>query len=71
MIRFECAVRVGPLISGAVIGAGVEMAGGASGVAVASDLHVPEEGFAQYDQDLRIADISIEIGDRRHADCLE
>ena len=43
------AVGVGKLVLRAVVGAGVEVAGGAGGAAVAAYLHVPEQRFAEDD----------------------
>ncbi len=55
----------------AVVGAGVEVAGGAGGFAVAAGLHVPEEGFPEDDEGAGVADVTVEAGGRGDGDGLQ
>ena len=61
----------GELVLEAVVGAGVEVAGGAGGFAVAAGLHVPEEGLAEDDEGAGVADVAVETGGRGHGDGLQ
>ncbi len=61
----------GELVLEAVVGTGVEVAGGAGGFAVAAGLHVPEEGLAKNDQGAGVADVAVETGGSGDGDGLE
>ena len=61
----------GELISEAMVGAGMEVAGGTGRAAVAADLHVPEESFAEQDEGAGIEDVLVEIGWTGDGDGLE
>ena len=54
--------RPGHLILPAMIGAGVEMATGASRSSIATRLHVPEQGFAQGDERGVVLNVGAEPG---------
>jgi hypothetical protein len=67
----EGAAGVGELVVQAVIGTGVEVAGGAGDLAIAAELHVPEEGFAEDEKGVAVTDVSGEIRGSGRRDRLE
>ncbi len=49
----------------------MEVAGGAGGLPVAADLHVPEERLAEHDEHALVGDVLTEGGGLRHRHALE
>jgi hypothetical protein len=54
-----------------MIGASVEMTSGASRAPVTSQLQVPEERLAKYNQSILVEYVSVEIGRLRNCDGFE
>ena len=68
VIRRELAVRIRKLILRTMIGARMEMAGGARYPAVATRLHIPEKSLTQDNQGVLVLHVTAEIGDFRNLD---
>ena len=52
----------------AVIGTGMEVAGGAGGAAIRTKLHIPEEGFAEECERGTVGDVLVDVGGLRNGD---
>ena len=70
-IRHEVTFWIRELVLDAMVCTGMKMAGRASGLAVAADLHVPEERLTQNHERIAIAHISLESGHLRNGHRLQ